>query len=214
MCSAAAELVADREHVLLCFNGPVCAVFPPPLDSEVAQRLRTFASHGIPRTNDPFVVLRSAWTVSDTTGRLIELELRKHELAAVATAVETPGTLDVVKTLALRGHTVTIISDNSADSVGAYLAKHEIGQYVHEISARHSEEPTPLLPDPFLITQAVHLLHTTPNRCCLIGDTVSAVKGARVARVPVVAYAADAAATAAFQALRPDVIINEMTDLL
>lgn len=210
---SAADLVADREHVLLCFDGPVCVVFPPPADGVVAQRLRTFVSHGIPTTHDPFVVLRSAWTMSDTTGRLIELELRKHELAAVGTAPETPGTLDVVKTLALRGHTVTIVSDTSADAVVAYLARHELGRYVHEISARHSEEPTPLLPDPFLVTQAVHLLHTTPDRCCLIGDTVDVVTAARAAQVPVVVYA-NGTSTVDFGPHQPNAIISQMGDLL
>src|SRR5690242_16719897 len=99
----------------------------------VADRLRTYLGHDLPAhiaaSQDPFVVLRCAWSVSGTAGRLIEVELRKQELAAMPMAVATPGTLDVVKTLALCGHTVTLVSDISADAVGAYLASHEIGRY-------------------------------------------------------------------------------------
>lgn len=214
---AAADLVADREHVLLDFDGPVCAVFPSETVGVVADRLRTFLGRDLPApiaaSKDPFVLLRSAWLVSETAGRLIELELRKLELAAMRTAIETPGVLDVVKTLVLRGHTVTVVSDISSDAVGLYLALHEIGRYVHEISGRHDFEQTPLPPDPFLVTQALHLLHTTPNRCCLIGDSAAAIQAAAAARVPAIAYATDASAHERFARHRPAAIIGHLAEL-
>jgi beta-phosphoglucomutase-like phosphatase (HAD superfamily) len=192
VCSAtAADLVADREHVLLDFDGPVCEVYPPNAARAVAQRLRAYLGRDLPAhiaaSQDPLVLLRCAWLVSETAGQLIELELRTQELLAIRRATETPGTLDMVKTLVLRGHTVTIVSDISSDAVGAYLSRHEIGKYIHEISARHSFEQTPLMPDPFLINQAVYLLHATPNRCCLIGDSTTTVQAAHAADVPAIA---------------------------
>lgn len=204
--------------MLLGFDGPVCRVFPAPAGTVVADRLRAYLGAGVPKdvaaTSDPLVVLRCAWLVSETAGRVMELELRQLELAAIGTAIETPGTLELVKTLALRGHTVTMISDYSADAVGAYLAKHEIGKYVHEVSARHSVEPTPLMPDPFLVTQAVYLLRATPSRCCLIGGSADVIQAGHAARVPVIGYADCAATRGKLELHRPNAIIDHMTELI
>lgn len=188
----AADLVAKREHVLLAFDGPLCSVFPA--GSDIADRLRLYLGRGLPAevagTRDPLLVLAHAHAHSDTAGRLIELELRKHELAAVRTAVETPGALDVVRTLALRGHRVTVVSANSADAVGAYLAEHEVGRYVHEISARHGVEPTPLPPDPYLLLQALGLLDTTPDRTCLVAGSAADLQAAAAVGIPAIEWPA------------------------
>ncbi|HKN98093.1 MAG TPA: HAD family hydrolase [Pseudonocardiaceae bacterium] len=192
------SLLAEREHVLLTFDGPVCSVYAGVGERVVADRLRAYLGPHLPETvattADPFEVLAWARTLSATAGRLVELELRKQELAAMATAVQTPGVLDLVRDLALRGHTVTVVSNHSMDAVGAYLAGREIGRYVYEISARHSEEPTPLMPDPYLLTQAVLLLDTTPDRACLVAGSVMDVQAASAAGLPAIEYAPHSAA--------------------
>jgi beta-phosphoglucomutase-like phosphatase (HAD superfamily) len=185
-----ASLLAEREHVLLMFNGPVCSVYAGVPDRVIAGRLRAYLGPDLPdavaNTANPFEVLVWARTRSETAGRLVELELRKQELAAVRTAVATPGALDLVRDLALRGHTVTVVSNHSIDAVGAYLAGSEIGRFVYEISARHSVETTPLMPDPYLLTQAVLLLDTTPDRACVVAGSAVDVQAATAAGLPVV----------------------------
>jgi beta-phosphoglucomutase-like phosphatase (HAD superfamily) len=185
-----ADLVAEREHVLFTFDGPVCSVFP--YGSDVADRLRMYLGHGLPpavaTTTDPFRVLSWARAHSDTAGRLIELELRKHELTAVGSAVETPGVLDLVHTLALWGHTVTVVSNTSSDAVTAYLAGHEVGRYVREVSARHSVELTPLTPHPYLLLQALGLLDTTTDRTCLIAAGPADLQAAAAIGMPAVEW--------------------------
>jgi phosphoglycolate phosphatase-like HAD superfamily hydrolase len=210
-----ASLLAEREHVLLMFNGPVCSVFAGVGDRVVADRLRAYLDPHLPDgvAADPFEVLTWARTRSDTTGRLVELELRKQELAAVATAVETPGALDLVRDLALRGHKVTVVSNHSADAVVTYLAGHELGRYVYEISARHSVETTPLTPDPYLLTQAILLLDTTPDRACLVAGSVADVQAAQAAGLPAIAYAHRPGSRELFLAHRPDAVIGAMSEV-
>lgn len=184
-----ADLVAEREHVLFTFDGPVCSVFP--YGSDVADRLRRYLGRlppAVATTTDPFRVLSWARAHSDTAGRLIELELRKHELTAVRSAVETPGVLDLVRTLALWGHTVTVVSNTSSDAVTTYLAGHEVGRYVREVSARHSVELTPLTPHPYLLLQALGLLDTTTDRTCLIAAGPADLQAAAAIGMPAVEW--------------------------
>lgn len=212
----AAELLADREHVLFDFDGPVCALFAGVTDRAVADRLRVFLGADLPAdvatTHDPFAVLRYARTRSDTTRQVVERELRRQELAAVETATETPGIRDTLRGLAVTGHILTIVSNNATDAVRAYLARHEFGRHVSEISGRHSDEPTPLKPDPFLVRQAMWFLDTTPDRCCLIGDSVADIEAAHALGVPVVAY--DPHKCSWFATHRPDAVIEHIDELV
>jgi phosphoglycolate phosphatase-like HAD superfamily hydrolase len=210
--STAADLLADREHVLLAFNGAVCEI----TDLEVSDRLRAYLHADLPAelaaTRNPFDVLRYARKQSGTTAVLVERELRARELAAIRTATATPGALETVRALAIAGHTITIVSNTSADAVRAYLARHELGRYVFEVSARNTEDPTPLKPDPFLLSQAMRVLGTTPSRCCMIGTSVDDIQAAQAAAVPVVAYL-NGGDRAALLSCEPDAAIENLMEL-
>jgi phosphoglycolate phosphatase-like HAD superfamily hydrolase len=216
--NTAAELLADREHVLFDFDGSVCALFAGITNGVVAARLRVFLGADLPAeiaaTDDPFDVLRYAGTCSSTTRQLVERELRRQELAAVETAVETPGIRDVLQSLAITGHILTIVTNNAADAVGKYLARQGFGRRVAEVSGRHSEEPTPLKPDPFLVRQAMWFLDTTPDRCCMIGDSVTDIQAGHALGVPVVAYAGDPRKRSEFAPHKPDAVIDHMSELV
>lgn len=212
-----ASLFAEREHVLLMFNGPLCSVYAGVGERVVADRLRAYLGPHLPdavaATDNPFDVLVWARTQSETAGQLVELELRKQELAAVATAAETPGALDLVRELALRGHKLSVVSNHSVDAVVAYLAGSELGRYVYEISARHSVESTPLTPDPFLLTQAVLLLDTKPERACLVAGSVADVQAASAAGLPAIAYAHRPGSRDLLLAHRPAAVIGAMSEV-
>ncbi|HEY0805278.1 MAG TPA: HAD hydrolase-like protein [Pseudonocardiaceae bacterium] len=214
----AAELLADREHVLFDFDGSVCALFGGTSDGVVASRLRVFLGADLPAeiaaTDDPFDVLRYARTCSTTTRQLVERELRHQELAAIDTATETPGIRDVLQSLTITGHILTIVTNNAADAVGAYLGRHEFGRHVAEVSGRHSEEWTPLKPDPFLVRQAMWFLDTTPDRCCMIGDSVTDIQAGHALGVPVIAYAHEPEMRSLFAPHKPDAVIDHMTELM
>lgn len=214
----AADLLADREHVLFDFDGPVCALFAGVTDRVVADRLRVYLGPNVPTAvkdaDDPFEVLRYARTRSDTTRQVVERELRRQELAAVASATETPGIADVLRALAITGHVSTIVSNNATDAVRAYLARHEFGRHVAEISGRHSDEPTPLKPDPFLVRQAMWFLDTTADRCCMVGDSVADIEAGHALGVPVVAYADGPAKRSLFEPYQPDAVIGNLAELM
>ena len=126
MTTTAADLLADHEHALFAFDGTICTLFAVLTAKVVANRLKAFLGREIPPriagTDDPFTVLRYARTQSDTSRQIIERELRRQEIIATETATEIPGIADVLRTLAITGHTATIVGNNATDAVRAYLA--------------------------------------------------------------------------------------------
>lgn len=212
-----AEILADREHVLLDFDGPVCAVFSGISDQEVADHLRSLLHGDLPAdiasSRDPFDLLRYVRALPGSVGQVIEREFLEQELAAVAIAVETPGALEAVRALSVSGHTITIVSNNSTAAVRAYLSRHELGQYIHEVSARHPEQQTPLKPDPFLLRQAMLQLGTSPAACCMIGDSIADIEAAHALEVPVIAYANKPGKANLFRQHGAELVLGTMTEL-
>jgi HAD superfamily hydrolase (TIGR01662 family) len=204
--------------MLLDFDGPVCSVFAGISDRAVADHLRSFIKRAIPadvaNSSDPFDVLQYARSLNGSTARLIESEFRNQEVAAVAVARETNGTLDAVKTIHTLGYTITIVSNNSVDAVNSYLHNHELGLYVTSVSARNSELQSPLKPDPFLILQAIRSLDTTPSLCFMVGDSVADIDAAHAAGVPVIAFANKPGKNERFQPHKPEAVITNMHALV
>ena len=106
-----------------------------------------------------------------------------QELAAVATAAPTPYVHDVVTACQNSGRSVSIVSNNSARAVHAYLARHGLDDRISLVVARTSHDPALLKPSPHLITQAVEALDAEPGECTLVGDSVTDVQAARLAGV-------------------------------
>ena len=78
-----------------------------------------------------------------------------QELAAVATAAPTPYVHDVVTACQNSGRSVSVVSNNSARAVHAYLTRHGLDDRITLVIARTSHDPALLKPSPHLITQAV-----------------------------------------------------------
>jgi phosphoglycolate phosphatase len=57
------------------------------------------------------------------------------------------------------------------------------------VIARTSHDPALLKPSPHLITQAVEALDAEPGECTLVGDSVTDIQGARLARIQSIGYA-------------------------
>ena len=86
-----------------------------------------------------------------------------QELAAVATAAPTPYVHDVVTACQNSGRSVSVVSNNSARAVHAYLARHGLDDRISLVVARTSHDPALLKPSPHLITQAVEALDAEPE---------------------------------------------------
>jgi HAD superfamily hydrolase (TIGR01662 family) len=214
----AAELVAQRRHVLLDFDGPVCAVFGVLTDKAVADRLRTLLPDQLPShvatASDPFEVLRYAANLSADLAAEVEAEFHQQECRAVVNAPVTPGALDVIRALDAGGHQILIVSNNSKEAVRRFLHLRGLAPVVTAISARRDADPAHLKPAPYLLFQAMRQAAATPDRCIMVGDSTSDIEAAHAAAMPVIAYANKPGKRHAFQPYRPDAVIERMDELV
>jgi HAD superfamily hydrolase (TIGR01662 family) len=214
----AADVLAVVDHVLLDFDGPVCAVFGGHLsDRDVADRLKVLVGSDLPHevraTNDPFEVLKYAASCGPKTGGVVEAQLRRLETEAVVSAPTTPGVVDALRHLNNAGYTVTIVSNNSASAVRAFLTVHDLAGFVRGIAARTFSDPSLLKPNPYLVNMAVRGRGTTPDRCVLVGDSSTDIDAAQSTGVPVIAYANKPGKLEQFRARHADAVITSMMEL-
>jgi beta-phosphoglucomutase-like phosphatase (HAD superfamily) len=184
------RLLAEKEHVLLGFDGVICSVFDRLARRAVADRLRLMTGPRLPAdvalSGDPFDVLRFAVAHGRTMAWTVELELRRLEIAAVTRNPPRSGVRTALRSLRLTGHTVTIVTNTSMDAVGTYLVRYGLLRDVTEISGRSSVDMAPLKPDPYLVRQAVLALGTRPERCVMAVATIADAQAARAAGIEVV----------------------------
>jgi phosphoglycolate phosphatase len=143
----------------------------------------------IASTADPIEVFAYSATISDELAARVEAEMSDLEVAAAITAEPTPYVHEVVTGCRDTGRTVTIVSNNSARAVHAYLAQHGLDDRIPLVIARTSHDPALLKPDPYLINQAVAALAAEPGECALVGDSTTDVEGAQLASVHAIGYA-------------------------
>lgn len=217
----AAELARQARHILLDFDGPVCAVFGHLPDHVVADRLRAIlADHDQPvrgtaeTAHDPFEVLTYATELDTSTAKAVEEAFRTAEVEAVHTAPQTPDLPTVLDYLASDGRVVTIVSNNSTDAVQTYLQATGLDRYISSISARTVDDARRLKPQPHLLRQAMTLHGTNPGECLMIGDSTTDIHAARAAGTPVVAYANKPGKRERLAPHQPNAIIDHMADLL
>lgn len=166
-------LLDEADHVLIAFDGPVCTVFDPGVARSVAERLRILLGTDLPRsvrrTADPFEVLRYADSCGEHTAHVVERQLARLETEAVSVRRLTEGAIEAVRTLHDTGHGLTAIGNTSTEAIRCFLGLHDLWTEVGRISARGRGRTTKLLPDPFLLTEAVEALGSAPRRCVFIG---------------------------------------------
>jgi HAD superfamily hydrolase (TIGR01662 family) len=215
---AVAAVLARAPNVLLDFDGPVCSVFGNLSDRTVADRLKMLLGDGLPpaieATDDPFKVLHYSDTVDSSTVRAVERQLRQLEVEAVTYAPATPGAAAAMESLVEAGHTLSIVSNNSAEAVDAYLSLHGLRHLVSNISARARSDPGLLKPSPHLLEQAIESLGVKPNQCVMVGDSVSDIEAACRAGTAIVAYANKPGKRERFGLHHPDAIVDHMTGLM
>jgi HAD superfamily hydrolase (TIGR01662 family) len=220
MTGPVADVLRRPRHVLLDFDGPVCAVFGGVTDQAVAARLREFLTdlgfavpHHVRAARDPFEVLFFASLIDADTAHRTHVEFTRLEVEAVASAPATPGAAEAIRSLASSGRTVTVVSNNSRDAVCAYLRAHDLAGHVTGVSARTTADPTRLKPNTFLLDQAVEHLGAAAGECVMVGDSTADVQAAKAAWVPSIAYANKPGKRKRFETLQPDAIIEDMADL-
>ena len=209
-----AKLLAERDHILLDVDGPLCAVFDGDITAaDMTDRLRSLLGSPLPAdieaTTNPYDILRYAASYGPATAHTIEKQLYRFEMQALMSAPATPDADAVIHALYQAGNTVTIVSDLSADAIRSFLILHDLGSSVRRISARTHPE-TALKPNPFLIEQAITAMGTSPRYCVLIGSSVADVEAAKAAGTAVIAYTDQ---LTEFLALGVDAVIEDMAEL-
>ncbi|GAB3708157.1 HAD family hydrolase [Amycolatopsis oliviviridis] len=211
------ELLQEKDHVFLDFDGPVCDVFAKLTASEVADRLKRLVEPDLPAevsaSADPFDVLRYAASCGPNAAYVVERQLSRFEGEAVAQVSPAPGAAEVLREWVAQGFTVTIVSNNSVDAVRSFLGLHELAEYVRRISARTTSDPGHLKPHPALLDAAVKALGTSPGQCVMVGDSAADVLAARDAGIASVALATTLAKRRTLAALQPDALVGSLTDL-
>ncbi|GAA4540541.1 HAD family hydrolase [Amycolatopsis samaneae] len=207
----AAELLADRDHVLVGFDGAVCTVFDNERARGAADRLRPLVGPVLPdevaASGDPFAVLAYAASCGPNTADAVHRQLARLELEAQLVAGPVPGSTELIGALAWRGFTVTVVANQSVDAVRNHLALHELQDKAKRISARASGDPDQLLPGTALVDAAIRGVGASPERCVLIGRTPQELQAARAAGVATIALAPGK--------LRPppDVVVADLAEL-
>ena len=208
------KLLAERDHILLDVDGPLCAVYDGDITAEeITDRLRGLLGSPLPpdieTTKDPYEILRYAVSYGPATAHTVEQQMRRYELQALLSAPATPNADAVVRGLYQAGNTVTIVSNLSADAIRSFLVLHDLGSSVRRISARTHPE-TVLKPNPFLIEQAIAAMGTSPRYCVLIGSSVTDIEASKAAGTAMIAYTDR---LTEFLALGADAVIGDMTEL-
>lgn len=195
--SRLAEVLAAAPHAFVDFDGPICAVFGgKTTDRVVANLLRHVLGDradelppAIASSPDPFDVLRFAANLGPHKAADVERRLARLEINAVTHVRPTDGAAEAMTELHRAGRTMTIVSNNSAAAVAAFLADHDLLALVAGISARTSDNPEKLKPHPHLLNEAIRARHAPPAACVLIGDSVTDVQAAQAAGTLSIGYA-------------------------
>ena len=163
---------------------------------------------------DPFDVFIYAATISPDLAATVEAAMTELELAAVPTADPTAHVHDVITACRESGRTLTIVSNNSAQAVRAYLTRHALDGPISTVIARTSPDPSLLKPSPHLIDQAVTANNAIPAECTLVGDQVSDVHAAQEAGTRSVGYANRPGKARSLNDAGADVVLTSLAHLV
>jgi HAD superfamily hydrolase (TIGR01509 family) len=190
------QIISTTRHLLLDFDGPICAVFAGTPASEVAgqlrQALQTAEFPPPPEAAaepDPLEVFRRVATACPEAAATAQRLLTTLETRAIATAQPAPGAADLIITAHQTERTITIVSNNSSAAITAYLADHQLTGYIRAVFGRDATDPALMKPSPYRLCQAVADLGANPRECSFVGDSATDVIAGRLAGVPVIGYA-------------------------
>lgn len=202
--------------VFLDFDGPICSVFSSFTSAEVANSLRDRLglTDAALDSTDPFDVLRAAAAADLNSAEKAERALTQLETEAVTSAAPTPGAIELMDQLARAGRRVAVVSNNSADAVGAFLDQHELSQLITAVSARKDPSPALLKPHPYLIDRACALTNSPAHQCVLVGDSLADLDAAHRYAVAFIGYANKPGKRETFEERQADAVADHMTELL
>lgn len=214
------RLLSEVDAVLLDFDGPICSIFAglpaPQVATELINVLERHAVDILPdfvNEPDPLEVLRRISGGDRHIIQTVEDALCAAEKRAVDSADPTPYGREVIVAARQAGMPVAVVSNNSAGAIETYLKTHRLAEYVSPVVGRTYAEPEKMKPDPTPIQQAVRTVGIPPNRCVLVGDSLTDIHGARAANVRVIGYANRPTKIKRFQAAGADAVVTSMGEI-
>ena len=190
------QIAARCHHLLLDFDGPICAVFATTSSQIVADELRTAlraAQVPIPEPvtgmDDPLEVFQVVARWHPDAAPVAQRELTRLELLAIAGARPTEGAADLIATARNTGRTVTIVTNNSGKAVRAYLDAHGLTGCLTRVIGRDDADPERMKPSPYRVREAVGVLGGQGEQCAFVRDTPTDVLAGLLAGVPVIGFA-------------------------
>jgi beta-phosphoglucomutase-like phosphatase (HAD superfamily) len=215
------ELLSGKTSVLLDFDGPVCSIFSNRPATGVADALRRVIvaagqpiSANLAEEPDPLEVLR--WTA--TIGRPglvreVEAKLCAEEAEAAHLATPTPHGRETIIGAFEAGKPISVVSNNSAGAINAYLRRQRLDRYGIPVSGRVFARPDLMKPNPEPVFAASKSLGASPAECVLIGDSLADIDGAHAAGVAVIGYANRPEKIERFTAAGADIVVTEMAEI-
>ncbi|MEV5775653.1 HAD family hydrolase [Streptomyces antimycoticus] len=212
------EVLTQAAAVLFDFDGPLCDVFaglPAPqvahdLMRQVVARDPSLGAK-LADTEDPMEVLRVTYEFNPELGLQVERALTAAEIEAVAVAGEpTTGAVEALEAAQATGRKVAVVSNNSADCVRVFLNRHSMNDRVDEVVGRAANRPDLMKPHPHSLLRAAELLKVGPSECVLIGDSLTDIQAAHVARSTAIGYANKAHKREAFAKAGAEAVIEHM----
>lgn len=196
MVNTAADLVRQARAVLLDFDGPITPLMPSPDNLRAADTARaaaTLASAPMPgsvaSTSDHLSVLRWAGSQDPAILEAVENACIKAEIDAARTSMPTPGALEFLRSCAAAEKTVVVVSNNAAEAVHVYLARHNANRLVRGVVGRAPHHPELMKPHPSLVLAALNLVPADPTQAVLVGDSVSDIQVSLTTGVRAIGYA-------------------------
>ncbi|QHC25262.1 HAD family hydrolase [Streptomyces sp. GS7] len=191
------KTLAGASAVLFDFDGPLCDVFAGMPAPKVAGELaRKASAHDaalrakLAATDDPIEVLRLAFDADPEIGSEVDQALTAAEVEAVAVAgAPTAGAVAALEAVKAAGRRIAVVSNNSAECVRSFLARHLLDEHVREVIGRPVNRPDLMKPHPHSLLRAAELLEVSPSECVLIGDSITDIQAAHLAGGTAIGYA-------------------------
>ncbi|MFD9564790.1 HAD family hydrolase [Streptomyces sp. NPDC059994] len=202
------------------FDGPVCEVFSGLPASEVVRALADVMQKfhlGLSekmREMDFMDALRVSPQGGEEALLAVEATLAAAEMEAVKLAGDpTPGAVAALKAAGTSRRSVAIVSNNSAECVRKFLARHGLAALVGEVVGRPSHQPHRMKPSPYSLYLAADRLNVAPGSCALVGDSVSDVEAANAAAARSIGYANRPGKALALAEAGANAVIDDMATL-
>lgn len=208
-------VLSSARNLILDFDGPICN-FTAALPDDTTQRLRSsIANDGgglaLQTIADPYELLARA-SADDRTAVELDAELSRIELNVVPDVVPAGYVHEAISACRDSGRTPVVISRQSADAVRLWLTRFSLDEQIQHVAAG-SHTPGHRKTDGQLLTEALHILSTEPEKCALVTASASTAEAARGMSIPTIGYATTANAEQNLSAAGAESLIKSLADL-